>query len=443
LPAALKNRHPTPAVSNEFDASETGHSVIQTSTERLPSSQDVTTSSSAANVTGSSLSHIPSATDSRTSVSSFQTTGIASPSTESYSTSQTSRLTSNNPSLTTSTIEQSETGAASSLTSSTTDSSTEALALITYSRYPSIRTEEIPSITTDRHIESTGSDHRATRVPVLNPHFYFCPAGLKVGLSLFGLLPGIYLPGPPPLPGFKIPFPRITIGNNGDPTYSSPEPTHQDSTSSGAEASTSGASSSTETTLSSSCTITTTASICSQFLSYDVDQAGSTTATHPSTFCSSTIGCTVLNNFATSTTTSISSCPTFRRLISDYVWNHNEDENSENLPRALEEVPNTTSQQGLRTRFLVKRAAPTWDPASKLITSAVNCVLKPASLISTPKGKLMNTLNPPAVHWYITERTSGGCGVWRPALVTDPVKNGFRDASGRLYSYAVDPPQQE
>lgn len=97
--------------------------------------------------------------------------------------------------------------------------------------------------------------------------------------------PGVYPPGPPP-PGWPSPFPPITIGPNGNPTYSSSEPT------------------STDTTSSSSCTSTETASSCIVSTSYGIDTAGSTTTTFTTTSCSTITGCSVSGTTSTTVTSS-------------------------------------------------------------------------------------------------------------------------------------------
>jgi hypothetical protein len=123
----------------------------------------------------------------------------------------------------TSTLQLSETVKTFPITSSATKAPTDIPALISYPIFPPISTGELSTITVDGHIETTGSDHRPTRVPVLNPHCFFCPPTLRFVVALFDSLHGVYLPGPPPLPGAKASSPTITIGNNGDPTYSSPK----------------------------------------------------------------------------------------------------------------------------------------------------------------------------------------------------------------------------
>lgn len=97
--------------------------------------------------------------------------------------------------------------------------------------------------------------------------------------------PGVYPPGPPP-PGWPSPLPPITIGPDGNPTYSSTKPTNSKTTSS-----------------SSSCTTETTSS-CTVSTSYGVDTAGSTTTTFSTTSCSTFSGCSVTGTTSTTVTTS-------------------------------------------------------------------------------------------------------------------------------------------
>jgi hypothetical protein len=220
-----------------------------------------------------------------------------------------------------------KTVASSSDASSATESSTDTLDLITYSSFPPVSTGEVSSITTDGHIETTGPDNRPTRVPVLKPHCFLWPPGLKFGVALFGLLLGIYLPRPPSLPGFTLHFPTITIGNNGDPTYASEAPSQLDPTPSkqgtstpdpSSDSSSSPSSSSKEVSSFPSCTSTITASIYSELISYDVDQAGATTRTLTSSQCSATIGCNAQSRFVTSTVSSPGSCPSFGHIAFDF-----------------------------------------------------------------------------------------------------------------------------
>lgn len=97
--------------------------------------------------------------------------------------------------------------------------------------------------------------------------------------------PGVYPGGPPP-PGWPSPLPPITIGPDGNPTYSSTQPD-----------------TSTKTSSSSSCTTETTSS-CTISTSYGVDTAGSTTTTFSTTSCSTYSGCSVTGTTSTTATTS-------------------------------------------------------------------------------------------------------------------------------------------
>lgn len=94
--------------------------------------------------------------------------------------------------------------------------------------------------------------------------------------------PGVYPAGPPP-PGWPSPLPPITIGPDGNPTYSS--------------------TTSTSTSSSSSCTTETTSS-CTISTSYGVDAAGSTTTTFSTTSCSTITGCSITGTTSTTVTTS-------------------------------------------------------------------------------------------------------------------------------------------
>ncbi|RFU26068.1 hypothetical protein B7463_g10270, partial [Scytalidium lignicola] len=158
--------------------------------------------------------------------------------------------------------------------------------------------------TTGTHIyvTTTSSGSQGSGAPFLAwvPHLpclicgcWFCPPGSS-GFDLFGFtLPGIYPPPPPGIrpPGFSSDFPSITIGYDGNPTYSSePESDRQTSTSTSAS--------------SSSCS-TVTATDCTDFVSYGVNTAGSTTTTATSSVCSTVTACSA-SDFTTTTFTTAS-----------------------------------------------------------------------------------------------------------------------------------------
>jgi hypothetical protein len=97
--------------------------------------------------------------------------------------------------------------------------------LVTYSIFP---TATPSAITTGTTTYSTGG-HLLGGIPVLapkGPHCWFCPPGPPniLGWDLPGFkLPGIYPPGGPPA-DWPTPFPAITVGPNGDPTFESEPP---------------------------------------------------------------------------------------------------------------------------------------------------------------------------------------------------------------------------
>lgn len=176
----------------------------------------------------------------------------------------------------------------------------------------------VAGITTDSHTSTIGSDHHTTFIPIVggshcwvwefyvfNPMlnsmltkrnlFQFCPP--DSGSNGFGLIgmghPGTYPPGPPP-PGFPSSLPVITVGPNGDPTYTDkpPEPTPTDQSSS-------------------SCSSTEIPS-CTASTSYGVDTAGTTTTTFTSTICSTITACTGSATTSTTVTTSSDSPSCYR-----------------------------------------------------------------------------------------------------------------------------------
>ena len=307
------------------------------------------------------------------------------------------------------------------LTSSSTSTDTVGVELVTYHTYPPISTGEVSSITTNGHIETTGSDRQPTRVPVLHPHCFFCPPAIKFGVALFGLLPGVYLPGPPPLPGWKVPFPRITIGKNGDPTYSSPTPTSSDPIPTKADVSLlpeikPSTRSSTEASSSSGCTISGTASMCSQILSYGIDQAGRTTTTSSSRSCSATVGCGAQDTFTTRTVTSQASCPSMGYI----PFSMNEDLVDENEEEANTPLPGDGTIQersGMSTdEFLIFQRAKR-DPFD---FSNQNCPLQAVKAPGWPKVPSLSQYKN-AKFWFVTRRRDDDCGPWELALVPNPV----------------------
>ncbi|GAP87899.2 hypothetical protein SAMD00023353_1601050 [Rosellinia necatrix] len=128
--------------------------------------------------------------------------------------------------------------------------------------------------------------------------FFICidhgDGGLKIGGWFWSYPPGIYPPGPPPgirwPPGFTLqgtlpPWPPITIGPNGELTYSE-EPTD-------------------------SCTTTQTASICSTTTTFSVtssDTFVSTTATATSSTCETISGCSVSYSNTAVETDTVTTC---------------------------------------------------------------------------------------------------------------------------------------
>lgn len=106
-------------------------------------------------------------------------------------------------------------------TSQSTTSTQQSPAITPFLIFP---TDPVEALTTGETTYSTGG-HRGG-IPILAPHCWFCPPGPPnlLGWLLTGFrLPGIYPPGPPPV-GFLDPFPPITIGPDGDPTFSSKPP---------------------------------------------------------------------------------------------------------------------------------------------------------------------------------------------------------------------------
>lgn len=138
-----------------------------------------------------------------------------------------------------------------------------------FSIFPTL--SSVIAITSGETTYSTGGHSGST--PVLPPHCWFCPPKPPPGLLgwlLTGFtLPGVYPAGGPPA-GFPNPFPPITIGPQGDPTYSSSDPPSSDPT----ETATSTQASSS----SSSCT-TQTASSCAETVSVWVPSGGSSQTT--------------------------------------------------------------------------------------------------------------------------------------------------------------------
>jgi hypothetical protein len=78
-----------------------------------------------------------------------------------------------------------------------------------------------------------------------------------------------------------------------------------------------------------------------------------------------------------------------------------------------------------------------FNPSSAVYQPTANCPLSEATLLSTPKGTILTKTGSPAVRWFITELSPKGCSVWRPVLKDSPQETGMKDASGKVYSYAV------
>jgi len=75
-------------------------------------------------------------------------------------------------------------------------------------------------IAKDGHGTSTGPDNKPTLWPVITPHCFFCPPGIDLGFMLVGLVPGIFPEGLR-LPEFPDLLPKLTIGDDHNPTYTS------------------------------------------------------------------------------------------------------------------------------------------------------------------------------------------------------------------------------
>jgi hypothetical protein len=328
---------------------------------------------------------------------------------------------------------------ASALFLTTSSTSIDSVELETYRTYPSISTGEVSSITTDGHIETTGSDRQPSRVPVLNPHCFFCPPAIKFGVALFGLLPGVYPPGPPPLPGWKITFPRITIGKNGDPTYSSPTPTSSDPKPTKADVSLSEIKPSTkpntEASSSSGCTISVTASICSQILSYGIDKGGRTTTTLSSRSCSATVGCGAQETFTTRTVTSQASCPSIGYIpfsMNEEIVDENEEEAI--MPPSGDGTIQERSGTSANAFGIFQRAK-----RDSFDFSKENCPLQTVKALGWPKVSSLSEYKK-AKAWFVTRRRDNDCGPWELALVADPVGLTAgtvvtKDAFGKPYKF--------
>ena len=91
----------------------------------------------------------------------------------------------------------------------------------THSSFPLITVSIVQFADKDGHTSTIGVDGQSTPVPIIKAHCFFCPPDSGTGFAFFGIGPGIWPPGPPPLPGFG-PIPALTIAPNGDPTYTQP-----------------------------------------------------------------------------------------------------------------------------------------------------------------------------------------------------------------------------
>ncbi|ERF71486.1 hypothetical protein EPUS_00475 [Endocarpon pusillum Z07020] len=358
-------------LSSDTELTTTVIPALTTSMDASPSTEISTVSTSFGQQSGTSVS--TSAT--RSSASNPIVTTPSGPLSEvSVSSEKTSPAAASTP--TTSTSQIGETAMTASPTSSAIESSTKAPDLTMYTNFPPVSTGEVPSVTTDGHIETTGSDHKPARVSVLNPHCFFCPPAIEFGVALFGLLPGIYPPGPPPLPGFKSPFPALTIGNNGDPTYSSPTPTDQITPSSEADSTKSNSSPNTETDLSST-TDDTRSVVHQQSINLILKLQGHN------------------NGFVMLTT---QSCPTFRPL--HYV--EPDDDGIEPIPGTSEETLATAKRWRRRTS-LTKRAS-----SRRINFSRENpkcLVVDEVKTLTVPDpGNLPGF--PAAKYWFVTAKAS-------------------------------------
>lgn len=158
--------------------------------------------------------------------------------------------------------------------------------LVTYTEFPSSVSFDSTSVSFNTH------DPEGHPVLAPWPACWFCPPGTG-GFKIVGIPgPGVFPPPSPP-PAFSMPFPTLTIGPEGDPTYEPPpKPTNPSSELSSQSSETTSKSCSTE-------TVTQT----TYYVSYSTDDAGSTVATATtSTESSELAGCSITAAVATSTT---------------------------------------------------------------------------------------------------------------------------------------------
>lgn len=291
--------------------------------------------------------------------------------------------------------------------------------------------------TKDGHTSTRDHDGHDVIWPVIEPHCFvrkpisrdtshtyilsqFCPPNADFGFALVGLLPGIYPPAPPP-PGFPTSIPPMTIGLNHNPTYSSPT-TKSPYTSPNTTSSSSGCS-------------TITASDCTIFISYNVDQEGDATATATSSECSTTIGCSVSDTQTTRETTSTasspSSCPKFGLGTYIPLPDGDEDEGTES---GSFDDDGSLVQRSLAGRILLpleqrRLKGGRWEPERCPLRSGQG-VVEPGY----PRGKLLEEVQfqSSATYWWITQREVD-CGVWRLQQVANPTEK--TNAKGWAYKH--------
>jgi hypothetical protein len=191
------------------------------------------------------------------------------------------------------------------------------------------------------------------------------------------------------------------------------------------------------------CVQTRKASLCSDLITYEVDSVGNSIGSSTLSVCSVTVNCRVRATLsargilATSTATSTSSCPPFQHLVSDGSSFDDGDESVVRL-RSIQDRSTTKWKRQHYHNSLIRRAGPmTSNPSSAVFQPPANCPLIEATLLSTPKGTTLTETGSPAVHWFITELSPKCCSVWRPVLKDSPQEIGMKDASGKVYSYAV------
>ncbi|MCJ1449500.1 MAG: hypothetical protein MMC23_010020 [Stictis urceolatum] len=324
--------------------------------------------------------------------------------------------------------------------SSSTLSTTTPVPTTTFTVFPTVSVSTITdsTVTTGSHVDITTSG-KVTHVPALpdSKHgCWFCPPG-PGGFVIPGFaIPGVYPPGGPPA-GFPTPFPAITVGPNGDPTYDD-EPTSKptnDPSSDPTSRPTSSARSSGSSTAS-SCGATTVTD-CSTSLSYGVNTAGSTTATSTVSSCSARSGCSITGSTTISSTASTSTgCWTF-----DYSFDSGTDPDSSSDDSLAKR--NVHGISGRRLGVLDRRGPS--EPVS-VVGAKNKCTLSmngAAATVTIPAYPGANDLeghNPAgAVWWYVptTSASAGGCPTLTmtqfpdaAALTAAPVMTGTGGSGG-------------